>query len=163
MTIATSATLQREAEEKQIEAVKAECNKLVASMRAAQPAEAARLKTRLDETIKHYPKLPFAFRRNVLAEARAGECQANTRAADAALNAALAKAREDDTIERNRLVGQARGFASKAMMLGADATFRTILNRKIEIIMLSGGVEQKGPTLAKPLYATPRMPYRVRS
>jgi len=161
MTIASHATLPRDAEQKLIDGAKAECNRLVQSMRTAPPEEAARLKTLLDENLKHYKQLPLAFKRDMLAAARACECFANTRAADAALNAAMVKAREDDVPERNRLVGQARGFANKAMTLGADAAFRAVLNRKIEIIMLSGGVEQKGPTLAKPRYAAPRMPSRV--
>jgi acetylornithine/succinyldiaminopimelate/putrescine aminotransferase len=146
----------KEAEEKLLEAVKAECRKLLETMRLAQPAEAERMRTRLEEVIKRCPKLPPDFNRKILADARALECTSNTRAADVALHAAMRKAKEDDAVERNRLVGQARGYANKAISLGADPAFRATVNRKIEIIMMTGNVEQKGPTLAKPLDATPR-------
>jgi len=91
-----------------------------------------------------------------MGDARNFECIANTRAADAALQGALGKARQDDGMERNRLVGEARRFANKAISLGADSSFRASLNRKIEIIMMTGKVEQKGPTVAKPLDTTPK-------
>ena len=146
----------KEAEEKLLEAVKTECRKLIETMRLAQPTEAERIRTRLDEVIKHCTKLPLDLKRQILDDARALECTSNTRAADVALHAAMRKAKEDDATERNRLVGQARGYANKAIALGADPAFRATVNRKIEIIMMTGNVEQKGPTIAKPLDATPR-------
>lgn len=156
MSAATDAARQHEAEQKVIESIKLECSKLIEKMRLVQPSEAERLKTRLDEVIKHCPKLPMDFKKKVLADARMLECTSNTRAADIALQAAMGKAKQDDMLERNKLVGQARGYANKAMSLGADPSFRSTLNRKIEIIMMTGNVEQKGPTIAKPLDTTPK-------
>jgi hypothetical protein len=156
MSVAIDNAKQREAEQKIIEAVKVQCNKLLESMRPVQPAEAERIKTRLEETMKCCAKLPMDFTRKVQSDARAHECTSNTRAAAVALQAAMTKAKEDDMNERNRLVGQAREYANKAISLGADASFRSTLNRKIEIIMMSGNVAQKGPTLAKPVSAVPK-------
>jgi hypothetical protein len=146
----------REAEQRLIETIKLECSKLVETMRLAQPTEAERIKTRLDEVIKRSTKLPMDFKKKILTDARSFECISNTRAADVALHAAMSKAKQDDMIERNRLVGQARGYANKAVSLGADPSFRATCNRKIEIIMMTGNVEQKGPTIAKPLDTAPR-------
>ena len=146
----------QEAEKKLLAASMAECSKLVASMRTQKPGEAERSKTRLDEIIKHAPKLPMEFKRKVLTEARSLECMANTRAADTALQSALEKARKDDEGERNRLVAEARNFCNKAIALGAASSFRATANRKIEIIMMTGGVENKGPTIAKPADTAPR-------
>ncbi len=151
-------TAKNEAEERLIAAIKLESRKLIESMRLAQPSEAERLRTRLDEVIKHCTKLPADFKRDILAEARNLECTSNTRAADVALQAAMRKAKEDDAAERNRLVGQARTYANKAISLGADPAFRATVNRKTEIIMMTGNVEQKGPTAAKPLDPLPRPP-----
>jgi len=149
-------TAKNDAEERLIEAIKLECRKLIDAMRLAQPSEAERQRARLDEVIKHCAKLPMEFKRDILAQARGLECTSNTRAADIALHAAMRKAKEDDVAERNKLVGQARNYANKAISLGADPSFRTTVNRKIEIIMMTGNVEQKGPTVAKPLDAAPR-------
>ncbi|MGO8916380.1 MAG: hypothetical protein ACLQJR_10770 [Stellaceae bacterium] len=158
MSFATDAAKKREAEQKALAASMAACEKMLDGMRAAPPAEAERIKTRLDDALKSNSKLPMEFKRKTLAAARSFECMANTRAADAALNQALAKARTDDLTERNRLVSEARAFCNKAASLGADAHFRSTLNRKIEIIMMTGQVEHKGPTIAKPLDTTPKNP-----
>jgi hypothetical protein len=149
-------TAKNEAEERLLAAIKTESRKLIDSMRLAQPSEAERLRTRLDEVLKHATKLSMDFKRDILAEARNLESTANTRAADVALQAAMRKAKENDAAERNKLVGQARGYASKAISLGADPAFRATVDRKIEIIMMTGNAEQKGPTAAKPLDASPR-------
>lgn len=158
MSAATDAA--KQAEQKLIEAVKLECSKLIEKMRLAQPTEAERLKSRLDEVVKQCAKLPMDFKKKILTDARAMECTSNTRAADVALQAAMGKAKQDDMLERNKLVGQARGYASKAISLGADPSFRATVNRKIEIIMMTGNVEQKGPTVAKPLDTTQKPPIR---
>ncbi len=140
----------REAEEKLLEAVKAECRKLIEMMRLAQPTEAERIKARLDDVLKRSTKLPLELKRKILADARSLECTSNTRAADVALHAAMRKAKENDASERNRLVGQARRYANKAIALGADPSFHAAVNRKVEIIMMSGNIEQKGSTASKP-------------
>lgn len=145
-----------EAEKKALAACMAECSKVLESMRLAKPVDAERIKSQLDAIIKRVPKLPMEFKRKLLTDARTFECIANTRAADSALTIALEKARKDDSTERNRLVGEARNFCAKAISLGADPSFRTIANRKIEIIMMTGGVEHKGPTVAKPADTAPK-------
>ena len=154
--VSTTELSKYEAEQRLIEAVKVECEKLLEMMRQASPVEAERLKTRLDEVIKRCPKIPLALKRKITTDARALECIANTRAADACLNSAMAKAKSDDVQERNRLISQARSYASKAVSLGAAPAFRSALDRKVEIIMLTGGVAHKGPSAAKPLYTGPK-------
>lgn len=143
MSAATDADVkQREAQQKLIDAIKLDCSKLVETMRLAQPTEAERVKTRLDEVIKHHVELPMDFKRKILADARALECDSNTRAADVVLQAALSKAKQDNMVERNRLVGLARNYANKAISLGADSSFRATLKRKIEIVMMTGNLKQ---------------------
>jgi hypothetical protein len=156
MTATNDPAAKLAAEKKLLDACIAECTKLVQSMRAQSPVDAGRSKTKLDAIIKSVPKMPMEVKRKLLADARGFECIANTRAADAALQQALEKARKDDEAERNRLVGEARNFCNKAMSLGAASNFRTTLNRKIEIIMMTGGVEHDGPTVAKPADTAPK-------
>lgn len=141
----------------------AECSRTLESMRTAQPVDAERVKARLDELIKGNQKLPPAFKKQLAENARVFERDANTRATHAALDQALKTARTDDAAERNRLIGEARRFCNKAASLGADANFKATANRKIEIIMLSGGVEHKGPTVAKPLDTAPRNPHNPKA
>jgi len=156
MTATNDPAAKLAAEKKLLDACVAECTKLVQSMRTQSPLDAARNKSKLDAVIKSVPKLPMDVKRKLLEEARGFECIANTRAADAALQRALEKARKDDEAERNRLVGEARNFCNKAMSLGAASSFRATVNRKIEIIMMTGGVEHDGPTIAKPADTVPK-------
>jgi hypothetical protein len=153
---------QRELEKKLLEQSQAECRRLVDSMRDLTPAAAERTRQRLDAYLKDHPKIPLDFKRRVTAEARARECAASMRAADTALKQALAKARHDDRKELNRVIGEARTHAAKATSLGADEEFQTAVRRKIEIIMLTGGVEHDGPTAAKPLSTAPANPHHAK-
>jgi hypothetical protein len=162
MSFAEDAAKKREAEQRLLDAAMAECSKMLESMRMAPPAEADRIKTRLDERMKSNSKLPMDFKRKTLEAARAFECAANMRATDTALKQAMHKAHGDDLIERNRLVGEARTFCNKAASLGADEHFRTTVNHKIEIIMLTGQVEHKGPTIAKPRDTAPKNPHHAK-
>jgi len=163
MSYATDAAKRREAEQKLLAAAMAECDKMLESMRAAQPAEAERIKTRLDDRLKSNAKLPLDFKRKTLAAARSFECMANMRATDAALHQALHQARSDDLHERNRLVGEARTFCNKAVALGADDHFRSTVKHKIEIILMTGQVEHHGqPTVAKPLDTAPKNPHHAK-
>ncbi|HWI29654.1 MAG TPA: hypothetical protein VN668_21950 [Stellaceae bacterium] len=152
----------RELEQKLLEQAMAECTKITDSMRDLQPPAAERVRQRLDSYLKDHPKIPLDFKRKVTAQARAHECSANMRAADAALKKALADARHDAVKERSRLIGEARNFASKAASLGADEEFKAAVKRKIEIIMLTGGVEHEGPTVAKPLDRAPTNPHHAK-
>jgi hypothetical protein len=162
MSYATDAAKKREAEQRALAASMAACDKMLEGMRAVPPAEAERIKARIDDALKNNPKFPMDFKRKTLAAARSFECMANMRAADTALKQAAHKAREDDGIERNRLVAEARAFCNKAASLGADAHFRTTANRKIEIIMMTGNVEHKGPTVAKPRDTAPKNAHQVK-
>ncbi len=146
----SEAAERQEAEKKMVEAVIAQCGRVLDSMRDLPPREAERVRTRLDDALKDCPKLPPDFRRKASAMARSYECAANMRAADAALHEAMHRAREDDKTERNRLVDAARQLSSKVASLGANDEFRHAVRRKIENIMMTGGVEHKGPTPAKP-------------
>jgi ribosomal protein L16 Arg81 hydroxylase len=152
----------RELEQKQLEQSMAECTKIVDSMRDLQPAAAERVRQRLDAYLKDHPKIPLDFKRKVTAQARTHECAANMRAADAALKKALGDARNDAIKERSRLIGEARNFSNKAASLGADEEFKAAVKRKIEIIMLTGGVEHEGPTIAKPLDKAPANPHHAK-
>lgn len=163
MSYATEAAKKREAEQRALAAVMAACDKMLGEMHMAAPEAADRIRTRLEETFKNNPKLPMDFKRKTLAAARSSECMAYQRAADAALRQAQAMARADEIQERNRLVGEARTFGSKAASFGADEHFRTTLARKIEIIMLTGHVEHHGqPTVAKPLDKAPKNPHQAK-
>jgi hypothetical protein len=138
MALPKAAEYSAEATEKALAICMAKCAKLVDSMRVAKPAEAERMRSLLGEIIKATPKLALDFKRKMLFDAVACERNANVRAADGALNLAMEKARADSKIERNRLAGEARNFCNKAIALGAPATIRDTLNRKIEIIMMTG-------------------------
>ena len=117
MSLAQDLERKKEFERKVIEAASAECQRLVEAMRMALPEEFERLRPRLDETIKRCPKLPVPFKRRMFSAARHYECTANTRAADRSLNLALSRARSDDVLERNRLLGEARRYANMATRL----------------------------------------------
>ena len=84
------------------------------------------------------------------------------RAADTALQEAMHRAKEDDKLERNRLLGEAKLLFRKAVSLGADDDFQHAVKRKIENIMMTGGVEHKGATAAKPLSTAPANPHHAK-
>ena len=150
MTLAAQLEMKHEAEKRALSAAMARCWKLVHSMSEAKPAEAERTSQLLGEMVKQIPKLPLEFTRKMLADARGFECASNMRAVDGALRLAWEKARRGEAAERNRLLAEARKFRSKAMGLGAEANFELAAERRIEIILMTGGMDHKGPTLAKP-------------
>jgi hypothetical protein len=154
MLLPSEAARKQEAEKKLLDAFMAQCGKVVDSMRDVPPAEAERIRQRLDDAIKSCPHLPAAFKQQTLAVARAYECSSNMRATDDALQKAMHFAREDDKIARNELLAEARKLSAKAVMLGANQDFQHAVRRKLENIMLTGGVEHHGPTAAKPLAGT---------
>jgi hypothetical protein len=152
----------RELEKKQLEQSMAECTKILDSMRALEPGPAERVRQRLESYFKDHPKIPMDFKRKTLADARVFECAANMRAADIALRKALSDARHDAVKERTKLIGDARTFGNKAASLGADEEFKAAVKRKIEIIMMTGGVEHEGPTKAKPRDTAPVNPHHAK-
>ena len=144
----------QEAEKKLLDAFMAQCGKVLESMRDVPPAEAERIRQRLEDAMKSCPGLPAAFKQQTMAVARAYECSSNMRATDDALQQAMHFAREDDKVARNELLAEARKRSAKATMLGANENFQHAVRRKLENIMLTGGVEHHGPTAAKPLAGT---------
>jgi hypothetical protein len=148
----------RELEQKALERAMADCTRMLEGMRNLPPPATERQRQRLEGFIKEHSKIPMDFKRKTLAEARQHECASNMRAADEALKKALGLARRDDHKERSRLIGEARNFGNKAASLGADEEFKAAVKRKIDIIMMTGGVEHEGPTVAKPLSTAPVTP-----
>jgi hypothetical protein len=144
----------QEAEKKLLDAFMAQCGKVLESMRDVPPAEAERIRQRLEDAMKSCPGLPAAFKQQTMAVARAYECSSNMRATDDALQQAMHFAREDDKVARNELLAEARKRSARATMLGANENFQHAVRRKLENIMLTGGVEHHGPTAAKPLAGT---------
>jgi hypothetical protein len=152
----------QEIEKKLLDAFVTQCTKVLGSMRDVPPEQAERIRSRLEDVLKDCPNLPPDFKKNTQTAAKAYECAANMRAADAALQEAMRKAKEDDKIERNRLLGEARLLCRKAVTLGADDDFQHAVKRKIENIMMTGGVEHKGATAAKPLSTAPANPHHAK-
>jgi hypothetical protein len=151
MLSASEVARKQEAEKKLLDAFMAQCGKVLDSMRDVPPAEAERIRQRLEDAMKSCPGLPAAFKQQTMAVARAYECSSNMRATDDALQQAMHFAREDDKVARNELLAEARKRSAKATMLGANENFQHAVRRKLENIMLTGGVEHHGPTAAKPL------------
>ena len=139
MALPVAVDYRAEAKEKALAICVAKCTKLVESMRLAKPAEVERMRALLLEIIKGTPTLPLEFKRKMMNDALACERNANIRAADAALTMAMDQARKDSKFERSRLIGEARNFCNKAISLGAATSYRETLNRKIEVIMMTGG------------------------
>ncbi|MBF0093592.1 MAG: hypothetical protein HQL33_03350 [Alphaproteobacteria bacterium] len=159
MMLSNEAAKRQELEKKQIQAAMAECQGHLNAMRGVQPAEAEKLKQRVVDTIKRYPKLPMDFKQMANAKARSYECFANMRAADYALHEAMRMAQSHQMKESSKLIGEARGFFRKAMSLGADKEFQAAAERKIENVLMTGGILPKGPTVAKPVFHTPKNPH----
>jgi hypothetical protein len=153
----------REAEKKALEDFMAQCRKTLATMEGGTPEDAERIKGRLDDVMKGYTKLPMDFKRTILTGARAHECNANMRATDVKLKNAAHRALADDKPGRNELIAEARKLSGKAITLGAGDEFRLAVKHKIENIMMTGGVEHKGPTVAKPLSTAPVNPNRAKA
>ncbi len=151
----SEAATKQELEKKLIETFIAQCTKVLGTMRDVPPEQAERIRERLNDVLEDCPHLPLDFKRQTKTAAKSYECAANMRATDIALQEAMHKAKEDDKAERNRLIGEARLLCRKAVALGAGDDFQHAVRRKIENIMMTGGVEHKGPTAAKPLYFTP--------
>ena len=152
----------QEIEKQLLEAFIAQCTKVLGSMRDVPPEQAERIRSRLEDVLKDCPNLPADFKKSTQTAAKSYECASNMRAADAALQEAMRKAKEDDKLERNRLLQEARLFSRKAASLGADEVFQHAVKRKIENIMMTGGVENKGATAAKPLDTAPANPHHAK-
>lgn len=150
------------AEQAAIERSKQFCRDALKQMHWAAPEEAERLAKGLKDHCGHDKSLPFDFKRKALDLARTYECNANMRAADVALHQALRLAAEEHMVERAQKLGEGRRYFSKACALGADDDFRKAVQRLIENVMMTGGVQKKGPTRAKPGDLVPRVPNRAK-
>lgn len=152
----------REAELLAIEQAKRVCKVELAKMHDASPDEAERLGKWLKERCGQDKSLPLDFKRKVLERARLYECNANMRATNQMLHAALRLAAEEQMVERGQKLGEGRRYFSKACALGADEDFRKAVQRLIDNVMMTGGVQHKGPTRAKPADIAPRAPNRAK-
>jgi hypothetical protein len=156
------AATKQDLEKKEIEIFVAQCTKMLGMMREVPPEQAERIRERLNDVLDDCPHLPPEFVRRTKAAAKSYECASAMRATDIALQEAMHKAKEDDKVERNRLIDEARLLARKAGALGAGAEFQHAVRRKIENIMMSGGIEHKGPTAAKPASIGGAHPHHAR-
>jgi hypothetical protein len=152
-----------EAEKAAVERSKQHCRDELKKMHAATPEEAERIAKSLKDHCGYDKTLPFDFKRKALELARDYERNANMRAADTALHAALRLAADEHMVERAKKLGEGRRYFSKACSLGADEDFRKAAQRLIENIMMTGGVQKKGPTRAKPADIAPRAPNRAKA
>lgn len=157
-----AARQKQEAEQKIQEEAKIECRNELKEMSVADPKEAERIKKRLDELMKKYVKLPPDFRKQVLDKARAYECSANMRAANRTLDKALMMAQRRKVMERTQLLGEARKYYGKALMLGAEKEFQVAADRMIDSIMMTTAPDPTRPTRAKPLTTAPRNPHSAK-
>lgn len=153
----------KEAERAALERSKQHCRDELKKMHDARPEEAEELAKRLKDYCGQDKSLPFDFKRKALELARSYECNANMRAADAALHQALRLAADEHMVERAQKLGEGRRLFSKACSLGADDDFRKAVQRLIENVMMTGGVQKKGPTRAKPADIAPRAPNRAKA
>ncbi|HTH17833.1 MAG TPA: hypothetical protein VL974_14335 [Magnetospirillum sp.] len=156
-------TQKQEAEKLALERTMKFCREELHKMHEATPDEAEHLSKELKDLCGQDKTLPFDFKRKVLERAREYERNANMRAADVALHTALRLAADEQMVERARKLGEGRRFFSKACALGADEDFRKAAQRLIENVMMTGGVQKKGPTRAKPADIAPRAPNRAKA
>lgn len=152
----------QEAERAAIERSKQHCRDELKKMHEAAPDEAERLAKGLKDHCGQDKSLPFDFKRKALELARTYERNSNMRAADAALHQALRLAADEHMVERAQKLGEGRRYFSKACALGADEDFRKAVQRLIENVMMTGGMQKKGPTRAKPADIAPRAPNRAK-
>lgn len=153
----------QEAERIAVERAMQSCRDDLKKMHDATPDQAEQMNKMLKDRCGQDKHLPFDFKRKVLERARLYECNANMRAADTALHVALRLAADEQMVQRAQKLGEGRRYFSKACMLGADADFRAAAQRLMENIMMTGGVQHKGPTRAKPGDFAPRAPNRAKA
>lgn len=153
--------------EKQKEALIAQSKRMVTDllhkMRKASPEEAERLAEMVKQRCKDDKYLPFDFNQQAFKAARQLQCNANMRTADKILHDAAKLAAEEKMQERGQKLADARQYYSKACSLGADEDWRKAYQRLQETIMLTGGVQHKGPTRAKPASFAPANPNNAKA
>lgn len=97
------------------------------------------------------PRLPNDKTKEAQIAVRIAERDVFVKACDSALKRAIEFAQADQGNERNAELRAAQDWLKKAITAGASPDYRTQTQYKIDIIMETGGVRQKGPTAAKPL------------
>lgn len=151
----------------QKEALIAQSKKMVTDMLAkmhdASPDDAERLAEMIKTRCKDDKYLPFDFNQKAFKAVRRLQCNANMRAADKLLHDAAKLAAEEKMKERGTKLADARKFFSKASSLGADDDWRKAYVRLQETIMLTGGIQHKGPTRAKPASFAPANPNHAKA
>lgn len=148
-------------EDPAVERSKQECKEQLRQMHDAGPEEAERLGKLLKDRCGYDKQLPYEFKKKLLERARFHECNANMRAANKALHEALRLAADEQMLQRSQKLGDGRRYSAKACALGADADFRAAVQRLVDNVLLTGGVQHKGPTRAKPAEIAPRAPRAV--
>ena len=101
--------------------------------------------------------LPLDFQKQIQDQSKKLELDAYVKAVDMTLEQAREHAlarRETDKIKAIKL---ARELHVKAIQFGAGQQFKDTVNKKIDIIMLSGGHKIDGPTAAKPMENMPKV------
>ncbi len=146
-----------------IERAKKTVRDLVHGMEGKSPDDAERMAQRIKEFCAGDKLLPLDFKQKAYQKARELERFANMRMADKMLRDASRMAAAENMKERGVKLGDARRFFAKACALGADADWRKAFQRGSETVMLTGGVQPKGPTRAKPRDIAPRAPNRAKA
>lgn len=157
MTDMDAEKAKKEAERQAIEKMMTAIVERVNGMRGASPAATEATHKWVKEQCTD-TRLAADFKRQVMEQARAFECDANMRATDAALADAARLAAGERMTERAAKLSEARTLYGKACTLGANDQFRRATGRLIETIMMTGGVRKSGPTRAKPLETAPPNP-----
>ena len=150
-----------EAERILLERLKARIVETLQKMPGTSPAEAERLHGQI-KSLCTEKTLPVEFKRQSLEWARVHERNANMRETDKALHAASRVVARERMKERGQAMTEARKFYAKACALGADEDFKKAVQRRIDTIMMTGGIVQQGPTRAKPLDTAPKTPNRAK-
>lgn len=101
--------------------------------------------------------IPIDLQRRVQVDAKKIELESHVKLVDMALEEAreAALARRDN--DRARAIKVARESMAKAMQFGAPQSFKDLVNKKIDVVSMTGGHRQDGPTTAKPIATQPKV------
>jgi hypothetical protein len=160
---ADAARAKQDAERQALERLKGSILEEVGRMKTAGPGEAERMHARMKERCTD-KRLSGDFKKKILDQARAFECNANMRATDQTLAAAMAMAASENMPLRSAKLNEGRKLFSKACSLGASDEFRKATQRLMDTIMMTGGVYKPGAaTKAKPLDFAPANPRNAKA
>lgn len=155
----------QEAEQKRIDAQKRSFTESVANMRPVVEAGNAErceaVAKRLADSLNK-SKLPGDFKKSTREQIDAMVRDGFMKAADVAIKAVHDAALKGDKDLVAKKVKIARDAIGGAIRLKAPADFKPNAERALEAAMLSGGVQNDGPTKAKPLDTAPVTPNRAK-